>query len=207
VSQPVVVPQLQPTQRNPMQEQVNTMPPFLRAATGLGEAALQAGSGAAGAITGGLAGLGALATGQSMPGDTTRNVQSAMTYQPRTTQGQTVSRLVNLPFELYGKVLHGVGNIVRGPSGETGQGGARDLAATTMDVLGEAAPTLYGAGRMATAPKPAVKPLTQQEQTLQAGQREGMVVAPAEMGGSSWLEELRQGQDSASSESAQSSCG
>lgn len=58
-------------------------------AIGVGEAGLTLGSGALGTIAGGWAGLGAAALPLGVSGgETVRNVQEAMTYQPRTASGR-----------------------------------------------------------------------------------------------------------------------
>jgi hypothetical protein len=72
--------------------------------TGWGEAALQVGTSAISTPAAGVAGLavaGARGLGltNAEPADAVRNVQSAFTYQPRTRDGETASRIVSYPFE------------------------------------------------------------------------------------------------------------
>lgn len=72
-----------------------------------GEAALQAGTGGLGMIAGGFAGLGQGAWNAMAPegmqgpsaADRTRQVQEAITYQPRSGAGQAMSRVVGAPGE------------------------------------------------------------------------------------------------------------
>jgi hypothetical protein len=93
-----------------------------RAAVGLGETVLEAGSGAVSSVVGGLSGLGRAAyryikgdSGEealSKGADTSRAIQEAGTYQPRTEAGKDVSHLVNLPIEVANKLLGKAGNAV-----------------------------------------------------------------------------------------------
>lgn len=172
------------------QSYVNSLPPFMRALTGVGETALAAGTGMAGSVVGGLAGLAdaglsAAGLGSNRPGDTVRSVQSALTYLPRTEQGQAVSKAAALPMEYYGKGVHWAGEQVRGND----SGGVRDFLGTTLEVAGEAAPAALG-GTQALKAAGSVKalPLNRQQTILKPAHELGMVVAPSEMGVSSSLQ-------------------
>jgi hypothetical protein len=71
---------------------------------GLGEAAISLGSGMIAAPVAGIAGLGSIATKAAgmteMPaGDVVRNVQSALTYQPRSALGEKLAGYAAWPFE------------------------------------------------------------------------------------------------------------
>ena len=172
------------------QQRIDKQPSFMRAALGASEAGLQAATGLPATVLGGLAGLGDTAlssfgAGSGSPGDTVRKVQGAMTYQPRTTQGQKVSEALAFPMEMYGKGVHKVGDVIRGDDA----GGARDFLGTTFDVAGESLPALVGGKMMLNQAKSATRaPLTRQQQTLAAAQQEGYVVPPSQVGRPSWLE-------------------
>lgn len=172
------------------QKRLDAMPSFVQALLGTGEAGLQAATGLAGSVAGGIAGLAdaglSLAGGGSgAPGDTVRSVQRAVTYQPRTTQGKGASDLLGLPMELYAKAVRAGGDAVRGGD----SGGARDFLGTTVDVGGESLPAILGGVGAIKALRNAPKPvLTPQEQVLADAQKEGFTVQPSLMGKSSYLE-------------------
>lgn len=75
---------------------------------GVGETALALGSGAAGAVAGGISGLATAATNalgltNTEPGDRVRQVQDAISYEPRTAAGRNLTGGAALPFELLAK--------------------------------------------------------------------------------------------------------
>ena len=172
-------------EESPFQSRVNQMPSFMRAVLGVGEAGMQAATGLGGTVLGGLAGLGDMARGGKDPAGTVRSVQDAITYQPRSTQGQKVGEVVAIPGQAYTSLVHKGGDLIRGDD----SGGVRDFLGTTFDVAGESAPLVFGGAsalKAARNAKPA--PLTRQQQILANSQKEGYVVPPSEVGRASWLE-------------------
>jgi len=94
------------------------------------ETATQMGSGALGAASGGLTGLGTILTGGGVDkaADRIHSVQNAMTYAPRTEHGKIVSEFVNLPFETARKGYGEIGNLIDDTHG-------RDLGEAGFDVV------------------------------------------------------------------------
>lgn len=70
---------------------------FLKTIGGLGESALQIGSGALATPIAGLAGIGAMLPGGRSPAEAVEGVSSFLTYQPRTDQGQAISTAIAEP--------------------------------------------------------------------------------------------------------------
>lgn len=156
--------------------------PF-KATIGMGEAALNMGTGLAGTAIGGLGGLYNLIKGTGDPSQIIRETQGAFTYKPRTEYGQAISRALGVPGELYSSAVHKAGDVVRGGD----SGGVRDFLGTTVDVLGESAPVLLGG---AAAARNAMKqrPLTVKQETLKKAQGAGYAASPADAGRMSVLE-------------------
>lgn len=153
--------------------------PLKAMTVGPAEAALHVGSSMVAAPVAGLAGIGSMLAGSSTPGDTVRNVQNAMTYRPRTVEGQLFSKAAEAPFQAYSDLVHAGGQAARNLTGS-------DLVGTTFDVLGDAAPVVAG-GLLARGAAADIKPqpriLSPAEQQLLAGREAGFVVNPAESGG------------------------
>lgn len=170
-------------QKPEYQQRIDKMPPFMRALAGGGEAALQAITGLGSTVTGGIAGLGNLAFGGNDPASTVRSIQEAMTYQPRTEQGRTASKVLGFPGELYTKGVRWAGDKVRGDD----SGGTRDFLATTLEVGAEAAPAVLGGVSMLKSARNRA-PMTRTQQTLAEAQKEGYVVPPSQAGKASLLE-------------------
>lgn len=113
----------------------NTANPVANAA-GPGETALQL-------LTGGLAmpiaGLAGLMTydrsGKTSRADTVRNVQDALTYQPRTGAGQGMSRTASAPMEAYGSATNKAGEFVVDKTGLPSLGAAVKTAADVAPSL------------------------------------------------------------------------
>lgn len=126
------------------------------------EPLLTLGSGSLATIASGLAGIGSsipygLGITQTQPGDVVRQVGQAMTYEPRTTGGKNAMKAIGLPGELIGqqaekagarsqqafesaarfadKASPRVGDVVRGFGRN---------AATEIETVGKAVPTLFG---------------------------------------------------------------
>lgn len=86
-------------------------------AAGVGETGLALGSGAVATPIAGLAGLGASVFGQNTGADTTEAVQRAMTYQPRTSAGQVLTRGATLPLEAIASGADKAGGFVTDKTG------------------------------------------------------------------------------------------
>lgn len=97
----------------------------LSGAAGLGETALQMGTGLGGAVAGGLAGAGQMLydavsgrpEAEERAGDLTHRIQNAMTYQPRTQAGQAVSGVVTAPFQALASGADAAGGAVSDVAG------------------------------------------------------------------------------------------
>jgi hypothetical protein len=152
-----------------------------------GELALQAGTGLAGTVLGGLGGAVQAAAGARDPTATVRNVQQALTFQPRTAAGKELSSLASKPAEW----LHSGAEFV----GEHTPGGPGIQTLTHAAV--EAAPLLLpalrgapaGAARPGFAPpsisisKPPATTAGRNQATFAKLQPEGFKAMPSEVGG------------------------
>lgn len=128
----------------------------LKNAAAPAEVALQAGTGGLGMIAGGLAGIGQGAWNavvpQSMEGpqaaDRVRQVQEALTYQPRTGAGNAASKIVGLPGEALSKGTTYLGEKTTDVTGSPALGAA-------VKTAGDIAPAVVGARSFSRpAPKP-----------------------------------------------------
>jgi len=134
--------------RRPMMETAKEGATALgRGAVGLGEVALTAASGAVGSEAGGQAGIGQgiknVAQGDetNMPaGARTRQVQQAMTYQPRTEAGQAIAGAVSKPFEMANAALGAGGEALGGLVGPKAAAAGRTIGENAIDMAG----TMYG---------------------------------------------------------------
>ena len=105
-------------------------------------------TGTAGQVAGGLAGLGDIAVnklrGQSWrdsvanAGNVVRGVENAMTYDPRTAAGQTITDVAQYPFQKYGELADYAGGKVADLTGSP-------LAGTAVNTTMQAIPMLLGA--------------------------------------------------------------
>jgi hypothetical protein len=118
------------------------------------EVGMQMATGAASFPIAGLAGVGQGVKNLFSPGmpatDRVAQVQNAMTYQPRSGAGSGMSRVVNAPFELYGKGTNYLGEKVADTTGSPAAGAA-------VKTLGDLAPSLIGARsapKRPTGPRP-----------------------------------------------------
>lgn len=89
--------------RDVMSKQFDALGKIAPVSSAVGETVAQAASGAVAAPVAGVAGIGAGATGaagltQTPAADVVQNVQSALTYEPKTPGGQALSQFVNTPF-------------------------------------------------------------------------------------------------------------
>lgn len=115
-------------------------------ATMIPEVALQTGTGMLGSVAGGIAGAGQglwnLLTPESLNGmpaaDRVRQVQQAMTYQPRTAGGQALSKVASLPGEAWGAGTNYVGEKATDITGSP-------LVGTVLKTAGDLAPALIAA--------------------------------------------------------------
>lgn len=166
-----------------------------------GETTLSLGTGMAGAVAGGLAGLGTAAGNilgftEKQPGDVVRNVAGAMTYQPRTPEGRAVTGAVAAPFEWL--------------AGKADQAGAAVTDATGSPVAGTAVNTAIQALPMAIGPAARVAGLGKssaakafaraKEEALNAKRDAGLTVAnkeglrvPPSQADSGWIMRLIEG--------------
>jgi hypothetical protein len=125
--------------------------------TGLGEVALNVGSGMVAPVAGGLAGLGTLAGNalgltDKSAADVSQNVTQALTYQPRTPVGQLGSAAIAYPFEKLAEAGRYAGEHVEDATGSP-------LAATAVDTAVNALPLLLGRGKPAgRIPADVIKP-------------------------------------------------
>lgn len=123
---------------------------------GAGEALLSLGTGAIAAPVAGLMSLGGLATGGVERGaDFAREVQEAMTYQPRTESGKVALSQISRPFEWLGEKATAAGEAVSDVTGSPALG-----AATTAGV--QFLPAMIGKGAGMLRPKvmgPAARPV------------------------------------------------
>ena len=117
------------------------------------EVAAQAGSGLAGAVAGGLAGIGQGIKNQFSPGmpagDRVRQVQGAMTYQPRTGAGAGLSSVLGLP----GRAITAGSEYL---GGKTTDATGNPALGAAVETVGEFIPALVGA--KLSLPKSGPKP-------------------------------------------------
>jgi hypothetical protein len=159
------------------------------------EVAAQAGTGLLGTIAGGLAGTGQSlwnsAVPKSMEGpsgaDRVRQIQGAMTYQPRTGAGAGLSNVLGLP----GKAITAGSEYL---GGKTTDATGSPLLGTAVETIGEILPTLIGARMVNTkaGPKPdgkyvetkydvpTTEQLTSAAKSAYADAKSSGVVVPAE---------------------------
>lgn len=112
---------------------------------GAAETGIQAATGLAGSVFGGLGGIiqGAANTldpkeGDMSAADRVKQIQQAMTYQPRTTYGKLESAAVSAPFNLLAKGANKAGEVTTDVTGSPAAGAAVNTAI-------QAAPALLGA--------------------------------------------------------------
>jgi hypothetical protein len=172
----------------------NTANPIANAA-GIGEMIPQAVTGTAATVAGGIAGIGQgikNLVAQGMPaGERVRQVQEALTYQPRTGAGRGMARAVGAPGEIWQAGTNRAGEFV---AEKTGSPAAGALIKTAGDI----APAIVGARasgvkRPSREPKGDYKPpkaeeppvptteqLTQASRDAYAAGKESGVVVPAD---------------------------
>lgn len=151
---------------------------------GIGETALSMGTGMVGSAVGGLAGI----AGSVLPGEQgqgarwTEGVQNALTYQPRTEEGQRDSGLLAKPFELLDKGATWLGD----PT----EANKSPLAATAIKTAAMALPMLLGRGAVPrgvpkTAPKvaaPTTEALRSQAgAAYKAADQAGVIISKTKM--------------------------
>lgn len=162
----------------------------LKNASAPAEFALQAGTGGLGAIAGGLAGIGQGTWNTLFPSkagpqaaDRVRQVQEAMTYQPRSGAGQATSRVVSAPAEAYAAGTNYLGEKATDLTGSPAVGAA-------IKTTGDIAPGLLGARALPkSGPKPKGEytptkndiPTTEQltaasKEAYKAGKESGVIV-------------------------------
>jgi outer membrane lipoprotein SlyB len=114
------------------------------------ETVMQGGSGLAGMLAGGWSGIGQGVKNTFAPqpdamqaGDRVRQVQGAMTYQPRTGLGQGMSRIVGLPGEAWSAGTNWAGEKTTDVTGSP-------LLGTTIKTAGDLAPALLSGGETLT---------------------------------------------------------
>lgn len=117
-------------------QRTSTPKPKISETLGLGDAALALGTGTAGAVAGGLAGVAQGVKNLVSPGmpagDRVRQVQDAMTYQPQTTTGKVITGAIAYPFEKLAEGADAVGGAVADASGSPALGAAVN---TTIQAL------------------------------------------------------------------------
>lgn len=162
---------------------------------GFPEAALQGVTGLAGTITGGLAGIGQGIKNRFSPGidaaDRVRQVQQAMTYQPRTAAGQLASGVVGLPARAYEAGTNVVGETVAGVTGSPAAGAAvktgLDIAPAVIGARGLNRQQAKPRGKVDAGPGKFDVPTTEQltdasREAYAAGKESGVVVTPENYG-------------------------
>jgi hypothetical protein len=106
---------------------------------GVAETGLQAATGAAGSVLGGLRGIADVVSGHGdEAAQDVRSTQEALTYQPRTTYGKLVSGAVAAPFNLLAKGANKAGEVTTDVTGSPALGAAVNTGI-------QAAPALLGA--------------------------------------------------------------
>lgn len=146
---------------------------------GLVEAAMSLGSGMAGQVAGGLAGI----AGTLLPGDQgqgarwTEGVSNAMTYQPRSEAGQRTIEGIAEPLQFIGEGLDAFGGVVTDATGSPESGvAARVIPEAAMMAFGglfrprASAPTAARTAQPGTAPH-----------TLQAAREAGYTIPPSQL--------------------------
>lgn len=149
-------------------------------------------TGFAGSAIGGLAGMGAaLIPGlrQGIGRDVSEGVQSALTYQPRTTGGKAVTGAISYPFEKLAGAADTAGGAVAESTGSPAVGAAVNSGIQALPLLvGKLAPKV-GIGSPESAASIAARAKAQslgsvKDATLAAGRAEGLVVPPSAIEGS-----------------------
>lgn len=159
-----------PTQPRLGQPQYSGLP-----GAGIVEPLAQIGSGLAGQITGGLAGIGTwagnqLGLTQRNPGDVVQQVQGAMTYQPRTVEGQQTSQALGY---LPGKFAEGMNWLGEKTAELTGS----PLAGSAVSAIPQTVAEVAGMrGASARLPVREIPP------ALTEGAAQGLKFAPAATG-------------------------
>ena len=172
----VSVPAAEPTPVSPLASPVMTG--LKKLGKGVGESALQMATGAAGQVAGGLYGLGsALAgTGREESADRVRRLEEALTYQPRTTEGQYAVEKMGIPFEIAAKGVGKVGATIGGLlAGEQGRVAGESIGEVLPQVAMTALP-LKGLGKAA---KPAT--LTAEQEAAQEAMKAGYKLTPTQI--------------------------
>lgn len=156
---------------------------------GAAETVLSLGIGTAGAVVGGLAGLGQAATNAlglttTPAGDRVRQVSGAMTYEPRTRMAQGMTGAISAPFELLAAGADKAGGAVTDVAGPA--------AGAAVNTAIQSVPMLFGRGAGAIPKEsPAAIAARQKAQTLNAptdaliaaAREKGLVLTPQEGGG------------------------
>ena len=135
---------------------------------GIAETAMTLGSGMAGSVAGGIAGI----AGTVLPGpegqgaDWTKRVSGGVTYQPRTKAGQKITGTVAYPFEKLAEGADYAGGAVADATGSPAAGAAVNTAIQTIPAAavpianaGSKALVSMGKGQMQRALKPTLEQL------------------------------------------------
>jgi hypothetical protein len=121
---------------------------------GMLEVPIQAATGLAGTIGGGLWGLGQGAKNLFSPGtpaaDRVAQAQEALTYKPRTAEGNIASRVVGAPGEIWQAGTNKAGEVVTDVTGSPALGAA-------VKTVGDLAPAAIGARGLKRGPKEPVR--------------------------------------------------
>jgi hypothetical protein len=118
--------------------------PFLNT-VGIGEAALQMGTGMGASVVGGIRGLfnPATAKGIEQASEDVKSTQQALTYQPRTQQGRTISNILSAPTEYATKIAGVAGKEIQ-KGGEFGRFFGNTSQGLEGEAIGEAAVPIAG---------------------------------------------------------------
>lgn len=154
------------------------------------EGALNLASGTAGAVAGGLSGLGTAATNalgltNTPPGDRVAQVSEALTYQPRTAAGKLTTEVVAAPFEALAKVADKAGGATTDVTGSPTAGAAvNTLIQSVPMVIGKGAKALPGESPAAIAARQRAQVANAPaEATVAAAREAGLKLTPQDAGG------------------------
>jgi hypothetical protein len=156
---------------------------------GLGETALSLGTGAAGAVAGGFAGLGQAATNalgltDTPAGDRVRQVSGAMTYEPRTAAGKGLTGGISLPFEKLAEGADWAGGKVTDATGSPAVGTAVNTGIQSIPMLlGPLARAVPGESAAAAAARARAAALNvPKDAGVTAAREAGLKVTPSDAG-------------------------
>lgn len=154
---------------------------------GMVESTLALGSGMAGAVAGGLSGLGTIATNavgltNKPPGDVVRDVSAAVTYEPRSKAGQVITDVAAYPFEKLAQGADFVGGKVTDATGSPAVGAATNTAIQAAPMLlGRGAKAIPGESSASVAARAKAQSLNAKTDAgIAAARQEGLTITPTQ---------------------------